>query len=143
MKGIIFWDMMSCSLLSCNRHFGGTSPPSSGSKNNPSKKPAATWFHAGFLLCLFFKPEDGGNMFLRNVGRSPNHTAIQHKRWYSFIILFVITGGGIATGYGLDDEAVRVRVPVGSRIFSSLCPQTGSGAHPFSFPKGTGGFPRG
>jgi hypothetical protein len=25
---------------------------------------------------------------------------------------------GIATGYGLDDRGVRVRVPVGSRIFS-------------------------
>jgi hypothetical protein len=26
---------------------------------------------------------------------------------------------GIATGYGLDDRGVEVRVPVGSRIFSS------------------------
>jgi hypothetical protein len=26
---------------------------------------------------------------------------------------------GIATGYGLDDRGVGVRVPVGSRIFSS------------------------
>jgi hypothetical protein len=26
---------------------------------------------------------------------------------------------GIATGYGLEDDAVGVRVPVGSRIFSS------------------------
>jgi hypothetical protein len=26
---------------------------------------------------------------------------------------------GIATGYGLDDRRVEVRVPVGSRIFSS------------------------
>jgi hypothetical protein len=28
----------------------------------------ATCFHAGFLLALFFDPEDGGDMFLRNVG---------------------------------------------------------------------------
>jgi hypothetical protein len=28
---------------------------------------------------------------------------------------------GIATGYGLDDREVGVRVPVGSRIFSSPC----------------------
>jgi hypothetical protein len=28
---------------------------------------------------------------------------------------------GIATGYGLDDCGVGVRVPVGSRIFSSPC----------------------
>jgi hypothetical protein len=28
---------------------------------------------------------------------------------------------GITTGYGLDDREVGVRVPVGSRIFSSPC----------------------
>jgi hypothetical protein len=28
---------------------------------------------------------------------------------------------GIATGYGLDDRGVGVRVPVGSRFFSSPC----------------------
>jgi hypothetical protein len=28
----------------------------------------ATSFHAGFLLGLFFGPEDGGDMFIRNVG---------------------------------------------------------------------------
>jgi hypothetical protein len=32
-----------------------------------------------------------------------------------------ISLGGIATGYGLDDRVVGVRVPVGSRIFSSQC----------------------
>jgi hypothetical protein len=28
----------------------------------------ATCFHAGFLLGLFFDPEDGGDIFLRYVG---------------------------------------------------------------------------
>jgi hypothetical protein len=28
----------------------------------------ATCVHAGFLLGLFFDPEDGSDMFLRNVG---------------------------------------------------------------------------
>jgi hypothetical protein len=32
---------------------------------------------AGFLLGLIFKPEDGGDMFFRNVGLSPNYTAFQ------------------------------------------------------------------
>jgi hypothetical protein len=27
----------------------------------------ATCFHAGFLFCVFFYPEDGGEIFLRNV----------------------------------------------------------------------------
>jgi hypothetical protein len=26
------------------------------------------YFHAGFLLVLFFDPEDGGDMFFQNVG---------------------------------------------------------------------------
>jgi hypothetical protein len=34
---------------------------------------------------------------------------------------------GIATGYGLDDWGVGVRVPVGSRIIFSPRRQTGSG----------------
>jgi hypothetical protein len=45
---------------------------------------------------------------------------------------------GIATGYGLDDRGVEVRVPVGSRIFLLHVLQTGSGAHPDSYPMGTG-----
>jgi hypothetical protein len=41
------------------------SPPSLGSKNNPSS--AFYLFHAGFLLGLFFDPEDVGDMLLLNV----------------------------------------------------------------------------
>jgi hypothetical protein len=34
-------------------------------------------FHAGFLLGLFFNPEDGGNIFLQNVGGlSTDYTAL-------------------------------------------------------------------
>jgi hypothetical protein len=45
--------------------------------------------------------------------------------------------------YGLDDRAIGVRSPAGAKDFSSsLCVQTGSGAHPASCPVGTGGpFP--
>jgi hypothetical protein len=51
---------------------------------------------------------------------------------------------GIATGYGLDDRGVGVRVPVGSRISLLHVVQTGSEVHPTSYPMGTGGsFPRG
>jgi hypothetical protein len=50
MKSTIFWDMTPCSLL------------------NVDRAQIATCFHAGFLLGLFFDPEDEGDMFLRNVG---------------------------------------------------------------------------
>jgi hypothetical protein len=47
--------------------------------------------------------------------------------------------------YELDDRAIGVRFPVGAKDFSSsLCVQTGSGAHPTSCTMGTGGpFPGG
>jgi hypothetical protein len=47
--------------------------------------------------------------------------------------------------YRLDDRVLEVRSPAGVKYFSSsLCVQTGSGAHPASFPMGTGGpFPGG
>jgi hypothetical protein len=49
------------------------------------------------------------------------------------------------TDYGLDDRAIGVRSPAGSKYFSSIvCVQTGSGAHPAFCIMGTGGpFPGG
>jgi hypothetical protein len=45
----------------------------------------ATCFHAGFLLGLFFDPENGGDMFLRNVGwLSTDYTAFFPQK----IVLF-------------------------------------------------------
>jgi hypothetical protein len=40
------------------------SPSSSGSKNKAGRSKASS---TGFLLGLFFAPEDGGDIFLRNV----------------------------------------------------------------------------
>jgi hypothetical protein len=51
----------------------------------------------------------------------------------------------IALGYGLDDRGSRVRFPAGAGNFSlHHSVQNGSGAHPASYPMGTGGsFPGG
>jgi hypothetical protein len=46
----------------------------------------------------------------------------------------------IVSDYRLDDRAIGVRSPAGAEDFSSsLCVQTGSGAHPASCTMGTGG----
>jgi hypothetical protein len=53
------------------------------------------------------------------------------------------SSGSIVSDYGLD-RAIEVRSPTGSDFSSSLCVQTGSGAHPASYPMGAGGsFPGG
>jgi hypothetical protein len=58
---------------------------------------------------------------------------------------FSMVPGSIVSDYGLDDRAIGIRSPAGANDFSSsLCVQTGSGAHPASCTMGTGGpFPRG
>jgi hypothetical protein len=55
------------------------------------------------------------------------------------------SSGSIVSDYGLDDRAIEVRFPTGAGYFYSCpCVQTGSGAHPASYPMGTGGpFPGG
>jgi hypothetical protein len=76
MKRIIFWDMIPCSPFSFNRRFGGTYRLHLQGRRNKFSKPAskgllnlflATRLLAGFLI-YFFDPENGGDMFLRNIG---------------------------------------------------------------------------
>jgi hypothetical protein len=56
-----------------------------------------------------------------------------------------VSSGSIVSDYGLDNRAIWVRSQAGAKDFSSsLCVQTGSGAHPASCTMGTGGpFPGG
>jgi hypothetical protein len=51
----------------------------------------------------------------------------------------------VVSGYELEDQAIEFRSPAETTgFFSTLCVQTGSGAHPASCPVGTGGpFPGG
>jgi hypothetical protein len=54
------------------------------------------------------------------------------------------SSGSIVSDYGLDDRTIGVRSPAGAKDSSStLCVQTGSGAHPASSPMGTGVLSRG
>jgi hypothetical protein len=38
---------------------------------------------AGFLLGILFDPDVGGDIFVRNVGHSPNYTALQPRNPFS------------------------------------------------------------
>jgi hypothetical protein len=46
-------------------------------------------FHAGFLLGLFFEPEDTGDLFLRNVGWLSTDSTVLYPRRYYPLITFV------------------------------------------------------
>jgi hypothetical protein len=89
-------------------------------------QPVSAWL----LFSLFFSP----SCFLFLVPFSVLHSFLS---W--------VSSGSILSDYGLDDRAIGVRFPAGAKDFSSsLCVQTGSGAHPASCPMGTGGpFPGG
>jgi hypothetical protein len=56
-----------------------------------------------------------------------------------------VSSGSIVSDFGMKDRANGVRSPAGAKDFSSsLCVQTGSGAHPASWTMRTGGpFPGG
>jgi hypothetical protein len=67
LKSTIFWDITPCSPLKVNRHF---------------------FLLPTFMLisssAYFFNPEDGGDMFFRNVGwHSTDYTALYPRSWYS------------------------------------------------------------
>jgi hypothetical protein len=61
MKSIIFWDIAPCGPLSVNRRFGGTYY-----LHLEGLKTSA--FTLVSCSAYFFDPEDGGDVFLRNVG---------------------------------------------------------------------------
>jgi hypothetical protein len=57
----------------------------------PEMSLLATIFHTGFLLGLFFGPEDGDDMFLRNVvWLSTDYTALYRRRRNSFSLQLVV-----------------------------------------------------
>jgi hypothetical protein len=60
-KNSIFWDITPCGLLEVKNQCSGT-------KSKPIKKPGFCLLYPGYLFGLLFDAEDGGDMFLRNIG---------------------------------------------------------------------------
>jgi hypothetical protein len=78
MKSSILWDITPVSPLKVNRHFGGTCRLHLQVRRISQAKNQRG---GGFLLGLFFDPEDEGDMFLRDVGLTFNglHCVISQK----------------------------------------------------------------
>jgi hypothetical protein len=82
MKSTVFWNIMLCSLLKVNRCFRGIYH-----FHLQGRALLVSCFHTGFSLGLFFDHEDGGDIFLWNVGWSlAVYTALYPRINNSFAI---------------------------------------------------------
>jgi hypothetical protein len=91
MKSSIFWDITPCSSLKDNRHFGGTYRLHlhGRRKSRASLALLDSYFQAGFLIGLLFDPEDGGDMFLRNVDwLSMGYSNCQSMELYIYVVFW-------------------------------------------------------
>jgi hypothetical protein len=82
MKFNIFWDIVPCSpyMSLC---FGGTYHLHlQGRKSAKQETTCSCWF----LARLIFNPEDGGDMFLRNISSYMDYMALYPRIWKMFII---------------------------------------------------------
>jgi hypothetical protein len=81
MKSTIFWDVTPCSPLKVNRRYGGRYGLHFQGRKISQQE---TNVKAGG------KPEDGGDMFHRNVGRlSTDYMALHPRRWNSFLTILL------------------------------------------------------
>jgi hypothetical protein len=71
-RSSIFWNIRPWRPLKISGNFGGNCASifrvEERAKQEVSMKQVTSTVHVGFLNCLFFDPDDGGDMFLRKVG---------------------------------------------------------------------------
>jgi hypothetical protein len=87
------WDITPCSSLSTDfskEHIASIFRVEkiSWARNQRESRLIVTRFHAGSLLSLFYYPEDGGDMFLRNIRwHSTNYTVFISQKMLPFLSL--------------------------------------------------------
>jgi hypothetical protein len=95
MKSYTFWDTTPCSLLKANVRFRETCRLQLQDRRiSPSKK----LLHAGFLVGLFFDTVDGGDIYLRNVGKPPDYKPskkLLHSGFLLGLFFDIVDGGDI------------------------------------------------
>jgi hypothetical protein len=83
MKSSAFWNITPFSPMKVNRYFGGTYRLNlQGRKvRNQHEEGSSQKLHAIIFFGLLFSPEDGGDMFLQNVGLLfPDYRALYPTR---------------------------------------------------------------
>jgi hypothetical protein len=83
MQNSIFSNITTCSSLEVNRRFGGTCRIFRVEEQ--AKLGSVCYLlHSNFLLGSFYGPEDGGDIFLRNIGLlSMDYTALYPRCQHS------------------------------------------------------------
>jgi hypothetical protein len=97
-------------------------------------------FMQHFLKCLRYVASDGRMFCQLRIGGMRKEAVIAHFVTIPAFARVVIAQSVQRQGYGLDDRGSRVRNPAEAGNFSlHHRVQNGSGAHPASYPMGTGG----
>jgi hypothetical protein len=105
------------------------------------------WFRVSFSVCISFIFCDV--RYMKTTPRvdrppafpQPKYKVFQEILFVALSILLWSRGSSVSivSDYGLDDRAIGVRSPAGTKDFSyNLCVQTGSEAHPAYCTMGTG-----
>jgi hypothetical protein len=89
MKGSVLWNIMLCSPLKVKGSIGGTCRLQ-GQRRSQARNLSDSGcyqLHAGFLIGLFFYPEDGGDMCLQNVDcqQATQHYIPEGRTLQSFV----------------------------------------------------------
>jgi hypothetical protein len=133
-KSSMFWDITSCIALKPTYdseehrlHLQGRVSRSKYQRESRwLAELRATCFHAGFFLCLFFDPEDRGDMLFRNVGWLfciPKDITLHNRRCEnlkSYTLCWGLHKASKALQSSENCDNLQVLVPLGA-LYCTTC----------------------